>query len=1249
MFNASILLGGIMKNKAISLIVSLSFLLSSAPLYTSADAVNAKSTTDTLHSISELNLEADALDSHSGVTSLSTLESDYRRSYRIDNEEFIDEGYIWYPRTKKLSSGKYIMFFQDGRWGPNIYYTLSDDGLNWEKPTYLFKAHITEDGKFLRNYATADAIELENGDILVSAIFQPSRISSDTPAVSRWDMLNRGIITKISHDGGQSFEDEQIIYHGRCWEPSFLQLPDGSVQMYFTQSGPKDAVYGSALGSHVSSGVGMFTSCDNGASWTPTTLTYPYVTKRIVQNPIYEYNGITILTDQMPVSVLLHDNETIVMVVESMRPDQSGHSTSIIRSHDFFETTLEEDEYGPSDRDDFIVSGAAPYIAQFPSGEIAISNFHSHKHKVYLGNELGTEFDFTRAYIPLKNQTVAMWGDLFVADSHTLIASAGDTIVEAGVELNLTSSGMGFGTMVLNHRIDAKKLTATIDASSTEWANNTDALFVGSESQAQVSVRYAHDENYVYALAEVLDDDVCSSDAITLYLKGESSDEVIVAMVNSKGEYTVKKNTSSAQQSVSGVACSVKKYTSQLKGYAVELALPISLFSGEGTLRTFVKLTNKDGGKTYVDTFDGVSESDDSTWHMIVLSSTLALPNVYSSESVSVWDGVSANVGWYAKNTEADEFFINSAEELYGLSLLCSYFDSGASLLRNSRLYYDSEYNVILDKEKITDATPYVKGTKLVGETIRLTCDVDLDSHRFLPIGSTGSFQGLIFDGGGHTIKNLYVNAETAMHKTLTTQYFFGLFAATASNCTVQNLRIEDPVYDVNVPSSAKSIYLGGISAYSTGNTAFYDCIVDHPKIIYRPADGIQPTACLFGGLIGKYETPQRHENVTVYDYEIVDEKDLGNWTSDSSLLFGRITKTGVSASFYKCKVYEKEEILIRKETPVWDGVSANVGWYAKNTEAPAFYVSNGEELYALSLLCSSFDPKGSLFGDAKLYYDENYDVIFDRSKINENTAYVTGTKLVGEIVKLSADIDLGGHVFLPIGSSGSYQGKYFDGCGYTIKNLYVDPTTALHKAQPNQYYFGLFAAIASNCTVLNLNIENVVFDINVNANAKYVYAGGLSAFITGSTKFTNCTVAGLTINYSPAEAFSPTSCMIGAMVGKFHTAQTNSNVHVWDLVLNDSYGRGDYESHESLYYGVCVNTTLPPSFENCSVKRKMQADYGDYNGDGSITNEDLSILIRALSGWNVACEVYDLNSDGKVSNRDALRIIVLLCDPTTP
>lgn len=583
-----------------------------------------------LHTIYELNCEPDELDSHSGVTDVSTLELDYRNSYFIKNSEMIDSGTLWYSRIKRLSSGEYILFFQDGKHGPNIYYTRSQDGYNWDKPTILFAKHSTYNDRYWRYYATCDAIELENGNIVVAAIFHASRkTSADVP--SRWLMSEKGIVTKLSRDGGDTWTDQQVIYNGRCWEPSLLQLPDGTVQMYFTQSAPKDAAYTTAMGSHVSSGVGLISSRDNGETWSPIVTSAPYVTSRIVQQYLYtNENGIPIMTDQMPVAILLHDKKTIVMAVESLTAFGSVHNTSIIRSHDFFATKLEENETGPYDRKNMLLPGPAPYIVQFPSGEIAVSNTK----KVYLGNELGTEFYTDRSFNLYPHQSTAIWGDLFVGDSHVLLASASDT-----------QNGIGISRLILNHRIDAKTASICVDADTSDWYDNTDALFVGSIKQAQTSIRAAHDSENLYFLFEHLDYYVTSDDTFVFTVADESTGVKITVSADTDGITKIERTEKNKTTLIQGYAAKTMIYgTRDLnsdndEGVVIEFSIPKSYLGNVSSLRVHMKMYGNDGGETFAwDGFNGLTSSKLSTWHIVRLSDEAALEKPTSAPDTDSTD-----------------------------------------------------------------------------------------------------------------------------------------------------------------------------------------------------------------------------------------------------------------------------------------------------------------------------------------------------------------------------------------------------------------------------------------------------------------------------------------------------------------------------------------------------------------------------------------------------------------------------------
>ena len=57
-------------------------------------------------------------------------------------------------------------------------------------------------------------------------------------------------------------------------------------------------------------------------------------------------------------------------------------------------------------------------------------------------------------------------------------------------------------------------------------------------------------------------------------------------------------------------------------------------------------------------------------------------------------------------------------------------------------------------------------------------------------------------------------------------------------------------------------------------------------------------------------------------------------------------------------------------------------------------------------------------------------------------------------------------------------------------------------------------------------------------------------------------------------------------------------------------------------------------------VAQYLSYEYGDYDKDGVISNTDLVLLVRYLSGWDVAEVSYSVNGDGVINNRDAIYLI---------
>ncbi len=115
--------------------------------------------------------------------------------------------------------------------------------------------------------------------------------------------------------------------------------------------------------------------------------------------------------------------------------------------------------------------------------------------------------------------------------------------------------------------------------------------------------------------------------------------------------------------------------------------------------------------------------------------------------------------------------------------------------------------------------------------------------------------------------------------------------------------------------------------------------------------------------------------------------------------------------------------------------------------------------------------------------------------KVNNGNTYY------GYTVYLTADINLSGKIWTPIGdSSHSFRGL-FDGRGHKITGLTIDTTI-------KNSYVGLFGYIGSSAIIRNLFVEGVYINTN---NSQYV--GGLVACSTGTSSYPaqiiNCGVSG--------------------------------------------------------------------------------------------------------------------------------------------
>lgn len=485
-------------------------------------------------SIEELNHTPHALNSHAECEQRSSLEMDFNSMRILTNEELDKRGPAIYPRIKQMENGEWLLLFQGYRIGSYIYYCISKDkGESWSYRKVLFRPYAvtTSRGEDQRRFSTADAVVLQNGDILVVCSYRAHKGYSHS--------VDCGLMLRRSKDNGKSWNNEEIIYQGTNWEPFLLQLPDGRVQCYFTDNNP-------SIGD---SGTSVIVSADNGNSWSEKTI--------VCRQHRHTYeDGTRIYTDQMPSFRLLNDGKTLLGFMEgaTYTPNSKDrhYRMSVVRQHGTDWSPLTGDMIGPTDRDTYITRGAGGYVATFPSGETVLSCNIDSKFSLKVGNHRGDRFNGSWDNDWLQPFKYAgYWGSTEVLDSHRLLAAIH------------CKKGIQHGILYLNHDIAAPRLTVKIDGKNSEWKHD-EALFVGSDSPSQMLLRAAYDDENIYLLVE------CKSDDREAFARVD---------INTSHSLLITRKGCSGGKGLQ-VKCRKAESTTVEKGFIAEVAIPRKQLQG---------------------------------------------------------------------------------------------------------------------------------------------------------------------------------------------------------------------------------------------------------------------------------------------------------------------------------------------------------------------------------------------------------------------------------------------------------------------------------------------------------------------------------------------------------------------------------------------------------------------------------------------------------------------------------------------
>ena len=402
----------------------------------------------------------------------------------------------WYVRMKRLSNN-YLIAVYDDQLGNSSFKRSIDNGKTWSSVRYLFNSY-TQNNVYVIS-ANPEICQLSNGDLIAAC--------NNRPAVD--NILPYSISVRRSTDMGQTWSSPIIIFEGEprfndgCWEPTFLELPDGTLQLYFTDEG--------RFKTTAEQETRMLTSHDGGNTWDAE-----------IKNVSYRAGS----RDGMPVGVISDDE--IIVSIESFEPGNPLRP-NILRTKINNPWPNQLTASAPERTNSGIifqngVRGAGPYIVKIPSGEILLSyqtnrNRPDMQHEVVevaIGDKSASNFGKITQPFNLPPTKSATWNSLMLWDS-TSVA------VVSSVDYNSTTVGAWYqiGHIISKNVLPTGNPVIDGTLSQNEWKVSSQ-LFVGSKTNSNLKCNLLAGNNSLNIAIQVVDDTLFSStnvsDGVNIYL-----------------------------------------------------------------------------------------------------------------------------------------------------------------------------------------------------------------------------------------------------------------------------------------------------------------------------------------------------------------------------------------------------------------------------------------------------------------------------------------------------------------------------------------------------------------------------------------------------------------------------------------------------------------------------------------------------------------------------------------------------------
>jgi hypothetical protein len=381
-----------------------------------------------------------------------------------------------YGRMIQLKDGRLMAAAENN--GINIAFS-TNGGTTWTSPVKI----VTNTNNVPN--CVPDLIQLSDGTIIVG--YNPR------PGTPYTEDRHFGIRCKRSTDNGSTWSNEIFIYDASyiwndgCWEPSFLELPSGELQMYYSDEGPYTT--------NSDQNISVCRSFDKGLTWSkPDMVSYRSGSR-----------------DGMPCAVILKDGKTIAVSIEDNGwPGVGDFFPTIVRCpletnwHNYY---VDGSSSNRNKTLDFNfcpnATGGAPYLRVLPDGETVVSYQSAYNHNgnlqmyVAVGNEEAKNFKSLQHPFSVGDNETVMWNSLCIVDT-------GDVVAVGGVNGSIQMI-KGYPVSKLQAPYSSPKVNGIYARGKGYLRPLSNQITLGVETGTRLTADFAYDDDSLYFFARTAD------------------------------------------------------------------------------------------------------------------------------------------------------------------------------------------------------------------------------------------------------------------------------------------------------------------------------------------------------------------------------------------------------------------------------------------------------------------------------------------------------------------------------------------------------------------------------------------------------------------------------------------------------------------------------------------------------------------------------------------------------------------------